>query len=100
MGLGEIIPVRRDTGVVARESFPDPERLAQGPLPAITGFPPDLARLPGGCSFAPRCPVGRELERCHEQAPSQHRVNGPAGAASVECHFAEERIGAAREVRA
>jgi oligopeptide/dipeptide ABC transporter ATP-binding protein len=79
---------------------PDPERLAQGPLPAITGFPPDLARLPGGCSFAPRCPVGRELERCHEQAPSQHRVNGPAGAASVECHFAEERIDAAREVRA
>jgi oligopeptide/dipeptide ABC transporter ATP-binding protein len=76
---------------------PDPERLAQGPLPAITGFPPDLARLPGGCSFAPRCPIGRELARCHEQAPGLHRVSGPAGAASVECHFAEERIA---EVRA
>jgi oligopeptide/dipeptide ABC transporter ATP-binding protein len=76
---------------------PDPERLAQGPLPAITGFPPDLARLPGGCSFAPRCPIGRELALCHEQAPALHRVSGPAGAASVECHFAEERIA---EVRA
>ena len=31
---------------------PNPERLADGPLPAITGFPPDLSRLPTGCSFA------------------------------------------------
>jgi oligopeptide/dipeptide ABC transporter ATP-binding protein len=79
---------------------PDPERLAQGPLPAIRGFPPNLARLPGGCSFAPRCPIGHELARCHEQAPSQHHVVGPAGPATVECHFAEERIAQAREVRA
>ena len=76
---------------------PDPERLADGPLPAIAGLPPDLARLPGGCSFAPRCPVGRELALCHEQAPALHRVSGPAGEASVECHFAEQRIA---EVRA
>jgi oligopeptide/dipeptide ABC transporter ATP-binding protein len=79
---------------------PDPERLAHGPLPAITGFPPDLARLPGGCSFAPRCPIGRELAQCHDEAPRKHHVSGPAGAASVECHFAEELIGAAREVGA
>jgi len=71
---------------------PDPERLAEGPLPAITGFPPDLSRLPGGCSFAPRCPVGRELPRCHEEVPLSHHVTGPAGAAVVECHFAEQRI--------
>jgi oligopeptide/dipeptide ABC transporter ATP-binding protein len=72
---------------------PNPERLAEGPLPAITGFPPDLSRLPSGCSFAPRCPVGRELPRCHEQVPKPLRVNGPAGPAIVECHFAQERIG-------
>jgi oligopeptide/dipeptide ABC transporter ATP-binding protein len=71
---------------------PNPERLTQGPLPAITGFPPDLARLPGGCSFAPRCPVGREVAQCHEQAPQPHDVSGPAGEAMVECHFAEQRI--------
>jgi oligopeptide/dipeptide ABC transporter ATP-binding protein len=71
---------------------PNPERLTQGPLPAITGFPPDLARLPGGCSFAPRCPVGREIAQCHEQTPQPHDVSGPAGEAMVECHFAEQRI--------
>jgi oligopeptide/dipeptide ABC transporter ATP-binding protein len=79
---------------------PDPEHLAQGPLPAIRGFPPDLAQLPGGCAFAPRCPIGRELPQCHEQAPSQYHVVGPAGAATVECHFAETRITEARGVPA
>jgi len=71
---------------------PNPERLAQGPLPAITGFPPDLTTIPAGCSFASRCPVGKELRQCHEQAPAAHRVRGPAGEATVECHFAESRI--------
>jgi oligopeptide/dipeptide ABC transporter ATP-binding protein len=71
---------------------PNPERLTEGPLPAITGFPPDLSRLPTGCSFAPRCPVGRDLARCHEQTPVPLDVAGPAGAAVVECHFAEQRI--------
>ncbi len=28
---------------------------ADGPLPAIPGEPPDLARLPPGCPFQPRC---------------------------------------------
>ncbi|HEX4483103.1 MAG TPA: ABC transporter ATP-binding protein [Solirubrobacteraceae bacterium] len=70
---------------------PNPERLAEGPLPAITGFPPDLAQLPGGCSFAPRCPVGREVAQCHEQAPRPHHVATASGPAEVECHFAEQR---------
>ena len=71
---------------------PNPERLAEGPLPAITGFPPDLAQLPTGCTFAPRCPVGRDQARCHEESPLPYRVVGPAGPAAVECHFAESRI--------
>jgi oligopeptide/dipeptide ABC transporter ATP-binding protein len=71
---------------------PNPERLTEGPLPAITGFPPDLSCLPTGCSFAPRCPVGRDVARCHEQTPVPLGVDGPAGAAVVECHFAEQRI--------
>ena len=60
--------------------------------PAITGFPPDLRTLPTGCSFAPRCPIGRDLPQCHEQTPLPHLVSGPGGDASVECHFAEQRI--------
>jgi oligopeptide/dipeptide ABC transporter ATP-binding protein len=75
---------------------PNPERLAEGPLPAITGFPPDLRTLPTGCSFAPRCPIGRDLPQCHEQTPVPHLVSGPAGEASVECHFAEQRIAEVR----
>jgi oligopeptide/dipeptide ABC transporter ATP-binding protein len=72
---------------------PNPERLAEGPLPAISGFPPDLAELPSGCSFSPRCPVGRDIAKCHEQAPPPLRVEGAAGPATVECHFAKERAG-------
>jgi oligopeptide/dipeptide ABC transporter ATP-binding protein len=71
---------------------PNPERLAEGPLPAISGFPPDLARLPTGCSFAPRCPVGKDVARCHEEAPQPLPVEGPSGPATVECHLAEQRI--------
>ena len=72
---------------------PNPERLTDGPLPAITGFPPDLSQLPSGCSFSPRCPVGRDVAKCHEQAPQPLRVEGAAGPATVECHFAKERAG-------
>jgi oligopeptide/dipeptide ABC transporter ATP-binding protein len=75
---------------------PNPERLTDGPLPAITGFPPDLSQLPSGCSFSPRCPVGREVAKCHEQAPPPIHVEGAAGPATVECHFAKERSGELR----
>jgi oligopeptide/dipeptide ABC transporter ATP-binding protein len=36
-------------------------------LTAIDGQPPDLARLPGGCAFAPRCP--KVMDRCRVEAP-------------------------------
>lgn len=36
-------------------------------LTAIAGQPPDLAALPRGCSFAPRCP--RVRDRCRLEAP-------------------------------
>jgi oligopeptide/dipeptide ABC transporter ATP-binding protein len=75
---------------------PDPERLADGPLPAIAGLPPDLSRLPRGCSFADRCPVGNGQAQCHQQAPAARRVRGPSGEATVECHFAERRIAEVR----
>jgi oligopeptide/dipeptide ABC transporter ATP-binding protein len=73
---------------------PNPERLAQGPLPAIAGSPPDLSMLPAGCSFAPRCPIGQEEPRCHSEAPHPYVVTGEAGEATVECHFAASRIAA------
>jgi oligopeptide/dipeptide ABC transporter ATP-binding protein len=72
--------------------IPNPEQLAEGPLPAIGGSPPDLSTLPAGCSFAPRCPLGAEEPRCHGQAPPVIEVDGAGGPALVECHFAAERI--------
>src|SRR5947209_2876755 len=36
-------------------------------LAAIEGQPPDLAALPPGCAFSPRCP--QAVERCHVAAP-------------------------------
>ena len=36
-------------------------------LPTIPGTPPDLRRLPPGCSFAPRCP--RVQDRCRIERP-------------------------------
>jgi oligopeptide/dipeptide ABC transporter ATP-binding protein len=41
-------------------------------LTAIQGQPPDLARLPGGCAFAPRCP--EVMERCRAEAPPPFTV--------------------------
>ena len=43
-------------------------------LTAIEGQPPDLAHLPGGCAFAPRCP--KAMDRCRVEAPPELAV-GP-----------------------
>jgi len=42
----------------------EPRRAKLQPIP---GQPPDLSRLPVGCSFAPRCSY--VIERCREEAP-------------------------------
>jgi len=41
-------------------------------LVAIEGQPPDLARLPSGCAFAPRCPDA--MDRCRVEAPPETGV--------------------------
>jgi oligopeptide/dipeptide ABC transporter ATP-binding protein len=38
-------------------------------LTAIEGQPPDLATLPAGCAFAPRC--SQVMERCRTEAPPE-----------------------------
>jgi peptide/nickel transport system ATP-binding protein len=42
------------------------------PLQAIPGSPPDLTRLPPGCSFAPRCTLA--LPKCIEAVPGETPV--------------------------
>jgi peptide/nickel transport system ATP-binding protein len=48
------------------EAFPS-IRGPRVPLKGIPGNPPDLARLPAGCRFHPRCPYA--IERCAQVAP-------------------------------
>jgi oligopeptide/dipeptide ABC transporter ATP-binding protein len=52
-------------------------------LETISGSPPDLAKLPHGCAFEPRCPVGNGNDVCLHRAPPQTQVDE----AVVECHF-------------
>jgi peptide/nickel transport system ATP-binding protein len=55
------------------EAFPS-IRGPRVPLTGIPGSPPDLARPPLGCRFAPRCP--KVMTRCQEESPELYHVNG------------------------
>ncbi len=48
---------------------------AHHPLHLIPGRPPDLAALPSGCAFHPRCPYARE--RCAAEAPPLAEAGTP-----------------------
>jgi len=65
-------------------SVPDP-LLEQGELYQIPGLPPDVAHLPPGCPFAPRCDRAEEI--CRQEYPPFVQLN--AGHHSL-CHFANE----------
>jgi len=54
-------------------SFP-PLHGERTELVGIPGSPPDLADLPAGCSFAPRCPY--VMQRCRHEAPPLLSLNG------------------------
>ena len=55
------------------EAFPS-IRGPRVPLTGIPGSPPDLARPPQGCRFAPRCP--KVMTRSQQQSPELYHVNG------------------------
>ncbi len=71
-------------------SIPRLNSSAAQPLYTISGLPPDLARPPAGCRFAPRCSL--VTDKCRSQEPPLggetpehlfacwHPVDGPAGA--------------------
>jgi peptide/nickel transport system ATP-binding protein len=54
------------------DAFPS-IRGPQRPLQGIPGHPPDLARPPFGCRFAPRCP--KVFARCTAEPPSLYQVD-------------------------
>src|SRR6266513_1235482 len=55
------------------EAFPS-IRGARVQLTGIPGSPPDLARPPHGCRFAPRCP--KVMPRCETAPPEEYHVDG------------------------
>jgi oligopeptide/dipeptide ABC transporter ATP-binding protein len=52
-----------------------PKLGSRDPLYAIPGTPPDLADLPGGCAFHPRCP--HVWDRCRLDEPPETPADGP-----------------------
>jgi oligopeptide transport system ATP-binding protein len=67
------------------KSVPDPAHEDGTPLYQIPGLPPDVAHLPPGCPFAPRCERVEEI--CREQFPPFVQINENH---SSLCHFASE----------
>jgi oligopeptide transport system ATP-binding protein len=65
-------------------SVPDPTE-EQGQLYQIPGLPPDVAHLPPGCPFAPRCERAEEI--CQREFPPFVQLNADH---SSLCHFARE----------
>ena len=49
-----------------------PKLGTKTPLYAIPGQPPDLADLPTGCSFHPRC--AQAMDRCRTEEPWDHPI--------------------------
>ena len=69
--------------------------LARGTrLATIPGRVPDLARLPAGCAFAPRCPLAQA--GCREAAPAAVAVEADHQAA---CWRVDEQAAAVRAAR-
>src|SRR5215210_9152977 len=65
-------------------SVPDPTS-EQGALYQIPGLPPDVARLPPGCPFAPRCERAEDI--CRSEFPPFVAITPDHHSL---CHFAEE----------
>jgi peptide/nickel transport system ATP-binding protein/oligopeptide transport system ATP-binding protein len=73
---------------IPRVDDAEPAHGQRQQLHSIGGSPPNLAALPPGCAFAPRCPLA--IDRCREAFPAL-RSMGPAHFAR--CIRAEEVAG-------
>jgi oligopeptide transport system ATP-binding protein len=67
------------------KSVPDPAHEEGTELYQIPGLPPDVAHLPPGCPFAPRCERAEDI--CHQQYPPFVQINENHWSL---CHFAKE----------
>ncbi len=72
-------------------SVPDPT-AEQGALYQIPGLPPDVAHLPPGCPFAPRCERAEDI--CHREFPPFVQLNADHHSL---CHFAADVYAQSRQ---
>jgi oligopeptide/dipeptide ABC transporter ATP-binding protein len=73
-------------------SVPRLDAAPGGRLAVLGGHPPDPARLPPGCAFAPRCPW--RTGRCERERP-ELQTDGTGAERAVACVRASELAGAA-----
>ena len=66
----------------------NPHAMAGRRLTPISGQPPDLAKIPPGCPFHPRCAFAKDRCRVEEPVLRPRRSGGH----SVACHFADDVI--------
>ena len=66
-------------------------------LRPIPGSPPDLAAVPPGCPFHPRCFLSRGRAPCRSARPELRGVGEGEGAHRSACHFAGELEAAGAE---
>src|SRR6266545_4393228 len=82
MYAGKIVEMQSVRGLFYRSRHPYTKALLDSipklgvkePLYGIPGQPPDLADLPAGCSFHPRC--RQAMDRCRIEEPWQRDLNG------------------------
>ncbi len=100
MYAGSLVEFGPVTEVFERPGHPYTKALLQsvpnryktdGPLPSLPGSVPNLARLPSGCAFHPRCLLARDKCRVEPGPPLDPVARAPAGTVHRSaCYFSEE----------
>ena len=73
----------------------NPHMMVGQRLTPINGQPPDLADIPSGCPFHPRCEYAQDI--CSREEP--HLSAGPSEGHSVACHFSQDVLNATQNLQ-